>query len=58
MIPPQRAACGDRVTRMAQTAIRVSSHNVIDHPLRVFGDAKGDRRAEQAVPQSLRIWLE
>jgi hypothetical protein len=30
---------------------------VIDHPLSTLSDAKSDRRAEQAIPQCLRIWL-
>ena len=30
---------------------------VIDRPLSTLSDAKSDRRAEQAIPQCLRIWL-
>ncbi len=30
---------------------------VIDYPLSSSSDAKSDRRVEQAIPQSLRIWL-
>jgi hypothetical protein len=30
---------------------------VIDHSLSTLSDAKSDRRAEQAIPQCLRIWL-
>jgi hypothetical protein len=28
---------------------------VIDHPLGTLSDAKSDRRAQQAIPQCLRI---